>query len=203
MRGIAGVPADTTATQGFMEALKKLPGHQGRQGAFTGWDFGPGGKQALDDPALGHEDRRHLDVGHRLHASSTRSRRPASRASPVVGADNNEFLDQLLDGTPGAAVTNPAIIGGVGAAIAIEALRARTRRATSLTPAGVGHQQNKADVKKYYDPNLAPTYSSQLEVKPYTTYTDDQLKPARVRRPLEMIAERPAAHPRAGRLLAR
>ena len=41
-----------------------------------------------------------------------------------MGADNNEFLKQLIDvkGFRGAAVTNPATIGGVGAAVAIKVL---------------------------------------------------------------------------------
>ena len=94
----------------------------------------------------------------------------------MVGADNNKFLGQLLDGTPGVAVTNPATVGGVGAAVAIEALQGKNpNRATVLTPQ-VWDSQNKGEWQKYYDKNLAPTYSSQLQVKPYTTYTDDQLK---------------------------
>ena len=43
---------------------------------------------------------------------------------PVVGADNNQFLKQLMTvkGLRGVAVTNPATIGGVGTAMAIKLL---------------------------------------------------------------------------------
>ena len=61
---------------------------------------------------------------------------------PVVGADNNGFVKQLLDGTPGAAVTNPAVIGGVGTAIALQALDGEEpEQTTLLTPRGVGHRE--------------------------------------------------------------
>ena len=54
---------------------------------------------------------------------------------PVVGADNNLFLKQLRTLHPkfaGAAVTNPATIGGVGASIAIDVLSGkRVKRMTS------------------------------------------------------------------------
>ena len=54
---------------------------------------------------------------------------------PVVEADNNQFIQQLLEGSPGAAVTNPAVIGGVGAAVALDVLSGKTvERETLLTP---------------------------------------------------------------------
>ena len=95
---------------------------------------------------------------------------------PVIGADNNKFLEQLLDGTPGVAVTNPATIGGVGAAVALNALNGEEpEKVTTLTPE-VWDMESTADkIKKYYDPALPPTYSSQMLVEPYTTYTNEQL----------------------------
>ena len=64
---------------------------------------------------------------------------------PVVGADNNEFLEQLLDGTPGAAVTNPAVIGGVGTAIAIDALKGKKPDTRRRSRPQVWDIENKAD----------------------------------------------------------
>ena len=68
---------------------------------------------------------------------------------PVVGADNNEFLKQLINLNPGfagAAVTNPATIGGVGASVAIKAARRRHRQEVGkLTPAGLGHGERLED----------------------------------------------------------
>jgi ribose transport system substrate-binding protein len=82
----------------------------------------------------------------------------------------------LTDGQlNGAAVTNPAVIGGVGAAIAIDALTGKNpQHMTMLTPQ-LWDKSNKSSWQKYYNPKLPPTYSTFTEVKPYTTFTPDQL----------------------------
>ena len=99
---------------------------------------------------------------------------------PVVGADNNEFLKQLMTvkGLRGAAVTNPATIGGVGAAIAIKLLQGKTvPKWVKLTPQvwDNGTADGKAEIKANYSPSRAPTYSARLQIKPWTTYTTKQL----------------------------
>jgi ribose transport system substrate-binding protein len=95
---------------------------------------------------------------------------------PVIGTDNNKFLEQLQDGAPGAAVTNPATIGGVGTAIALDALNGKNPpKKTTLKPE-VWDMQSSADtIKEFYDPKLPPTYSTQMIIKPYTTYSKEQL----------------------------
>ena len=96
----------------------------------------------------------------------------------MVGADNNKFLEQLLrTAPPGVAVTNPATIGGVGTAIALDALNGKNpEKVTTLTPE-VWDSENKADWSRSSTTRSSPpTYSSQLEVEPYTTYTNEQLK---------------------------
>jgi ribose transport system substrate-binding protein len=175
MRGISGAPADTARHEGFTEALKKYPGIKVVKQTFTGWQFGTGGKQALDVLQSGTKIDGIWTSG--IDYSVVNALKTAGKSSiPVVGADNNKFLGQLLAGTPGAAVTNPAVVGGVGAAVALDALEGKNpNRATVLTPQ-VWDDQNKGDWEHYYDKNLSPTYSSQLQVKPYTTYTDAQLK---------------------------
>ena len=175
MRGISGAPADTARHEGFMEALKAYPNIKVVKQTFTGWQFGTGGKQALDVLQSGTKIDGIWTSG--IDYSVVNALKTAGKQDiPVVGADNNKFLGQLLDGTPGVAVTNPATVGGVGAAVAIQALQGKSpNHATVLTPQ-VWDSQNKSEWQKYYDKSLAPTYSSQLQVKPYTTYTDDQLK---------------------------
>jgi ribose transport system substrate-binding protein len=175
MRGISGAPADTARHEGFMEALKAYPNIKVVKQTFTGWQFGTGGKQALDVLQSGTKIDGIWTSG--IDYSVVNALKTAGKQDiPVVGADNNKFLGQLLDGVPGVAVTNPATVGGVGAAVAIDALQGKNpKRATVLTPQ-VWDSQNKAEWEKYYDKNLAPTYASQIQVKPYTTYTDDQLK---------------------------
>ena len=58
---------------------------------------------------------------------------------PIVGADNNGFVEQLInlagEGLIGAAVTNPPAIGAVGMSIALEALTGNNPpHETILTP---------------------------------------------------------------------
>src|SRR6476619_8148769 len=123
MRGIAGVPADTDRHTGFRQALKKYPGIKVVKQTFTGWQFATGGKQILDILNSGVKVDGVWTSG--IDYTIVNAFRTAhKKLVPVVGADNNQFLKQLMTvkGFRGAAVTNPATIGGVGAAIAIKLL---------------------------------------------------------------------------------
>src|SRR5829696_8917326 len=180
MRGIAGVPADTDRHTGFRQALKKYPRIKVVKQTFTGWQFATGGKQILDI----------LNSGVRVDGVWTSGidytvvnafKTAGKPYVPVVGADNNLFLKQLKTLYPkfkGAAVTNPATIGGVGASIAIDVLsKKKVKRVTHLTPQVWTMQTaaGKKAITQFYSPKRAPTYSSQLFVKPYTHYTEAQL----------------------------
>ena len=175
MRGISGVPADDDRHQGFTEVMKANPGMKVVKQTFTDWSFGPAGKQANDI----------LNSNLKVDGIWTSGidyvvvdalKKAGQDQVPVIGADNNKFLEQLKDGAPGAAVTNPAAIGGVGTAIALDALNGKNPpKKTTLTPE-VWDMKSAADkIKEFYDPKLPPTYSNQMIVKPYTTYTKDQL----------------------------
>ena len=79
-------------------------------------------------------------------------------------------------GHPGAAVTNPAVIGGVGTAIALDVLSGKTvERETLLTPEVWDAEQDKATLEANSFPDRDATFSSAVSVKPYTTYTNEQL----------------------------
>lgn len=175
MRGISGVPADDDRHEGFSEVMKANPGMKVVKQTFTDWSFGPAGKQANDI----------LNSNLKVDGIWTSGidyvvvdalKKAGQDQVPVIGADNNKFLEQLKDGAPGAAVTNPAAIGGVGTAIALDALNGKNPpKKTTLTPE-VWDMKSSADkIKEFYDPKLPPTYSNQMIVKPYTTYTKDQL----------------------------
>ena len=178
MRGIAGVPADTDRHTGFRQALKKYPGIKVVKQTFTQWSFAPGGKQMLDI----------LNSGVRVDGVWTSGidytvvnafKTAGKPYVPVVGADNNEFLRQLIALNPkfqGSAVTNPATIGGVGAAVAIKVLGGGSvPKWVKLTPQVWDMKTSAKTIKSYYSPKRPPTYSSQLFVKPWTTYTAAQL----------------------------
>jgi ribose transport system substrate-binding protein len=175
MRGISGVPADDDRHKGFMEVIEANPGMKVVKETFTDWSFAPAGKQANDI----------LNSNTKVDGFWTSGidyvvvdalKKAGQEKVPVIGADNNKFLEQLKDGAPGAAVTNPAAIGGVGTAIAIQALNGEEpEKVTTLKPE-VWDMESAADkINEFYDPELPPTYSNQMIVEPYTTYDKEQL----------------------------
>jgi ribose transport system substrate-binding protein len=173
MRGIDGVPADTDRDTGFKEALKAYPDIKVDE-VFTGWDFSKGGQAAIDKLS----NNTYAGVWTSgidytvVNAFDTVKKTPV----PVVGADNNAFIKQLIDGKPGAVVTNPAVIGGVGTAIAIDALDGKNPpKQTLLKPEVWDKATNEAALKDNYFADRDATFSSAVSVKPYTTYTPEQL----------------------------
>jgi ribose transport system substrate-binding protein len=173
MRGIDGVPADADRDKGFREVMAQNPDIKVKE-VFTGWDFTKGGDIAVQELTSSDYDgiwTSGIDYTV-VNAFKTVGKDPV----PVVGADNNEFIQQLLDGTPGAAVTNPAVIGGVGTAIALDVLSGKTvERETLLTPEVWDTTEDKATLEANSFPDRDATFSSAVSVKPYTTYTNDQL----------------------------
>jgi ribose transport system substrate-binding protein len=179
MRGIAGVPADTDRHKGFMQALKKYPGIKVVKQTFTNWSFAPGGKQMLDILNSGVQVDGVWTSG--IDYTIVNAFKTAGKPYvPVVGADNNEFLKQLLTvkGLSGVAVTNPATIGGAGAAVAIKLLQGKkVQNWVKLTPQAWdnGTAAGRKEIKANYSPSRPPTYSARLQIKPWTTYTTKQL----------------------------
>ena len=148
MRGIPGVPADTDRHTGFMQAKKKYPGIHVVKQTFTSWQFANGGKQILDILNSGVKVDGVWTSG--IDYTVVNAFKTAGKSYvPVVGADNNEFLRQLKALYPtfqGAAVTNPATVGGVGAAVAIRrAVRRDGAEVGQADSAGVGLQVLRQD----------------------------------------------------------
>lgn len=175
MRGISGVPADDDRHQGFKEVIDANPGMKIVKETFTDWSFAPAGKQA-NDILNSNTQVDGIWTSGIDYVVVDALKKAGQEKVPVIGTDNNKFLEQLQDGAPGAAVTNPATIGGVGTAIALDALNGKNPpKKTTLTPE-VWDMESKADtIKQFYDPKLPPTYSTQMIIKPYTTYTKEQL----------------------------
>ena len=173
MRGIDGVPADSDRDKGFQEVMAANPDIKIKE-VFTGWDFTKGGDIAVQELTSGNYDgvwTSGIDYTV-VNAFKTVGKDPV----PVVGADNNQFIQQLLDGSPGAAVTNPAVIGGVGTAIALDVLQGKTvKRETLLTPEVWDAEQDKATLEANSFPDRDATFSSAVSVKPFTTYSNEQL----------------------------
>ena len=177
MRGIAGVRPTPTGTRASAGA-GEVPGDQGRQADVHPGSFAPGGKQMLDilNSGVKVDGVWTSGIDYTIVNASKTAGKPYV---PVVGADNNEFLKQLINLNPkfqGSAVTNPATIGGVGAAVAIKVLGGGTvKKWTKLTPEVWDMKTSAETIKSYYSPKRPPTYSSQLFIKPWTTYTAAQL----------------------------
>jgi len=168
MRGIDGVPADTDRHEGFTAALADFPGIEVVAETFTGWELTPAAEQALDILTTQEVDGIwtsgiDLTVVEQFAVAGV-------EPVPVVGADNNGFVGQLLEGLPGAAVTNPPAIGAVGASIAISALQGEEPESvTTLTPALFDNTQTE-ELEAQYDPEQQDFWSTYVEIDPYTSY---------------------------------
>lgn len=179
MRGIAGASADTDRHNGFMMALKKYPGIHVVKSTFTGWQYATGGKQMLDILNSGVKVDGVWTSG--IDYTVVNAFKTAGKPLvPVVGADNNEFLHYMLTQYPklkGAAVTNPATVGGAGAAVAIKLLSGGSApKNTLLTPQVWTMPGSKSIMQKFYSSSLPPTYSDTLQIPGMTHYSIAQLK---------------------------
>ncbi len=171
MRGIDGVPADTDRDAGFQAALADYPGINIVAETFTGWDPTQGAQQALD--VLGAQNVDGIWTSGIDYTVVEQFTVAGVDPVPVVGADNNAFIGQLIGGQPGSAVTNPPAIGGVGAAIAIQALQGEDPAlVTTLTPEVF---DSPDEFEEVYVEDLPAGWSSFIEIAPYTTYSTDQV----------------------------
>jgi ribose transport system substrate-binding protein len=175
MRGISGVPADDDRHKGFTEVIEQNPGMKVVKETFTDWSYAPAGKQANDILSSNTQVDAIWTSG--IDYVVVDALKAAGQENvPVIGTDNNKFLEQLMDGAPGAAVTNPATIGGVGTRIALDALTGKKpEKQTTLTPQVWDMDTSQDTIEEFHDPKLPPTYSTQMIVEPYTTYTQEQL----------------------------
>jgi ribose transport system substrate-binding protein len=99
---------------------------------------------------------------------------------PVVGADNNGFIGQLIamkgQGLQGAAVSNPPAVGGAGLGVALNVLEKKEQpRVVKISPTIWDNDTGTAQLKTAYNPKLDPYYSDKIDVPPYTNFTMDQL----------------------------
>ena len=181
MRGIDGVPADADRHEGFMAALKNYPDIKVVATTFTGWALNKGAQQMKDLLASGKQIDGVWTSG--IDSVIVDAYKTAGKPYvPVVGADNNGFVGQLIDlkaaGFTGAAVTNPPSVGGAGLAVALDVLQKKDHpHVIKITPAVWDNttDENLAALKKVYEPKLDPFYSVDIDVKPYTTYTMEQI----------------------------
>ena len=181
MRGIDGVPADADRHEGFTQALKDYPNIKVVATTFTGWALDKGAQQMKDLLASGKEINGVWTSG--IDSVVVDAFKTAGKPYvPVIGADNNGFVGQLIElkgaGFTGAAVTNPPSVGGAGLAVALDVLQKKVQpKLIKITPEVWDNASDAsiAALKANYSPKLDPYYSIDISVKPYTTYTMDQI----------------------------
>jgi ribose transport system substrate-binding protein len=172
MRGIDGVPADSDRHDGFMAALEAYPDIVVSAETFTGWDPSTGAQQALD--LITTQDVDGIWTSGIDYTVVEQFSAADVAYVPIVGADNNGFVQQLIelegDGLVGVAVTNPPAIGGVGTAIAIQALQGEEPALeTLLTPERFPTGDTEG-LDALYNPDEQPGWSTYVEIEPYTSY---------------------------------
>lgn len=179
MRGIEGVPADTDRHNGFMRALEEFPDINVVAETFTGWDFTQGTQQAVDLINSGQQIDGIWTSGIDYPVVSAYTDN-GDTPVPVVGADNNEFINltaSLADaGFTGIVVSNPAVIGAVGTTVALQALNGESPdKVTTLTPTVWTAAGNPQELTDFYFADQPPTYSSNIQIEGFTSYTPEQL----------------------------
>jgi ribose transport system substrate-binding protein len=172
MRGIDGVPADTDRHNGFTAALEKYPDIEVVAEVFTGWDPSTAAQQALD--VISTQEIDGIWTSGTDYTVVEQFQTANVPLVPIVGADNNAFIGQLIDladdGLVGAAVTNPPAIGAVGVSIALDALTGKNpEQVTTLTPQV--YATGDEVLKTLYAPDEQPGWSTYVNIEPYTHYS--------------------------------
>ena len=181
MRGIAGHPADTDRDTGFKKALAENPGITVAKETSTNWDQKTGVTQINDILTSGVKFDGIWTSG--IDNVIVDALKTANHAFvPIVGADNAGFVKQLLTepGLVGAAVTNPASVGGAGVTLALQILDGKKPAdpAVHVTPElwDNATDAGKAALTAANDPTLPAIWPLGLTIKDWTTYAKDAVK---------------------------
>jgi ribose transport system substrate-binding protein len=179
MRGIDGVPGDTDRHQGFSQVLKDYPDIKVTSSVFMGWSQNKSAEQMKELLASGKQIDGVWTSG--IDKTVVDAYQTAGKPFvPVVGADNNGFIGQMIDmkdkGVTGAAVSNPPAVGAAGLGLALAVLDKKdVPHTVKITPTVWDNDNNVAELKKAYNPKLDPYYSDKIDIPPYTSFTMDQL----------------------------
>ena len=180
MRGFAGHPADDDRDVGFQRALEEFPDINVVFEEHTGWDQATGTQQINDFLATGANydgiwtsgiDNVIVDA---LVAAD-------AELVPIVGADNAGFVQQLLEveGLVGAAVTNPASVGGAGVTLALQILNgdAPDEQVTLTEPQIWANdtEEGIAQLEEANDPDIDATWPLGISIPDWTTYTKEEI----------------------------
>ncbi len=180
MRGAAGATADTDRDRGFRRALEEYPGIEIVQETQTGWDQATGVQQLNDFLATGTEFGGIWTSG--IDNVIVEALKTAGEDFvPVVGADNAGFVQQLLneEGLTGAAVTNPASVGGAGVTLALDILNGDPPAEQAVLVDPVVWENTSPEgieiLEEANDPDIDPTWPLGISIPDFTTYSKEEL----------------------------
>ena len=178
MRGIDGVPADADRHQGFGDVMKKYPDIKVTS-VFTDWALNKTAQTTKDLLGSGKQIDGVWTSG--LDLPVVEAYKTSGKPFvPVVGADNNGFIGQLIEqkdkGLTGVAVSNPPAVGGAGLALALDVLQKKDHpHVVKITPTAWDNDKSLTELKAAYNPKLDPFYGVAVAVAPYTSYTMDDI----------------------------
>ena len=179
MRGAAGATADTDRDTGFQRALEEYPDIEVVTEVQTGWDQATGAQQINDVIASGQEFDGVWTSG--IDNVIVDALADADMLVPVVGADNAGFVQQLLEveGLEGAAVTNPASVGGAGVTLALQILNgdAPDEPAVLVDPVVWDNtsEEGTATLTEANDPDIDETWPLGITIDGWTDYTKEDI----------------------------
>jgi ribose transport system substrate-binding protein len=179
MRGFAGHPADDDRDVGFQRALEENPGINVVHEVHTGWDQATGTQQINDFIATGTPFDGVWTSG--IDNVIVEALVEADMLVPIVGADNAGFVQQLLEveGLVGAAVTNPASVGGAGVTLALQLLNGEEPEAQEVLMQPVlwanDTEEGIAELEAANDPDIDPTWPLGISIEGWTDYTKEEI----------------------------
>ncbi|MCL2465018.1 MAG: substrate-binding domain-containing protein [Micrococcales bacterium] len=173
MRGTQGVSADTDRDNGVQSVLKNYPGITYKT-VWSDWDYTKAGQQATQEFTATNYDA--VWTSGQDYTVVNAIKAAGKPLVPVLGEDTNAFIEQLIQGDPGALVTNPAVVGGAGLAVGLQSINGKNpQKDTLLTPVLLDAKNNMDQLKAMYQPNADPTANVTVSIPGYTTYTAAQL----------------------------
>jgi ribose transport system substrate-binding protein len=180
MRGAAGASADTDRDTGFKKALAENPGIKVVKEVATGWDPAKGTQEINDILSSGIKFDGIWTSG--IDNVIVDALKTAGHPFvPIVGADNAGFVKQLLTepGLVGAAVTNPASVGGAGLELAFKIMDGNKPAdpAVHVTPVVWDNVSDagKAALTAANDPAIDASWPLGITIPGQTTYTKAQI----------------------------
>jgi ribose transport system substrate-binding protein len=180
MRGAAGATADDDRHRGWQRALDENPGINVVLEVHTGWQQTEGVQQINDFLATGQNYDGIWTSGiDNVIVEALQAQ--GAELVPIVGADNAGFVQQLLEveGLQGAAVTNPAAVGGAGVTLALQILNGEEPSDPHVLVDPVVWENTsdagRAELQEANDPEIDPTWPLGIHIEGWTTYTKDQI----------------------------